>query len=110
MKWYLIDEITRSDMEKINNFLKEKAEKSEIEGLFWLKLPGDCLNKTQSLHEECQPHRFPVECGADLVKVELFSRSSKRITCKCNSYCDTRQRDWVFDFMENMIDELNIKT
>lgn len=110
MKYYLVDEISLADMDKIKGFLKENAIESGIEGLFWVKIPKDSLNDTQSRHMECQPYRFALETGNDWIKAELFIKSSYKIKCECSDYCTVRQKNFIIGFVENMIGELNIKT
>ena len=65
MKSYLIDEISDTDLKKIENFLKENAQKSQMEKIFWVEIPGDLSNKLQADHEQCRPHFFSIE-GVDL--------------------------------------------
>ena len=110
MKYYLVDEIYPSDMDKIVDFLKNNASLSEIERLFWVELPDDHLNEEQSLHPDCRPHRFAVELGNDWIRAELFIRTPNSLVCTCVSYCDMRQRDFIFQYMENMLGRLDIIT
>ena len=110
MKYYLVDEISDKDMDKIRGFLKQNAVESQIEGLFWIELSEDLLNKQQSLHKGCQPYRFALEMGKDWIKAELFIRSSDNIRCDCSGYCNASQRDFISNFIESMISKLSIKT
>ena len=102
MKSYLIDEISISDLEKVKKYLSENAKKSEVEKLFWVEMSEACLNKKQLRHKECQPYRFAIEIGNHWIKAEFFIRASGRLMCSCNGYCDFKQRNFIFDFMENM--------
>lgn len=110
MKYYLVDEISPSDMNKIDAFLKDNASVSKIKRLFWVELPSDHLNEIQSLHTDCQPHWFAVELGSDWIRAELFIRTLNSLECQCGSYCNPRQRDFIFNYMESIIGRLNIKT
>jgi hypothetical protein len=110
MKCYLIDEITVPDMEKIEMFLREKAAMSGMENLFWMEMPGDRLNWLQAQHLECQPYKFAIELGKDWIKVEFLLRGSRDLICPCSGYCDPGQRDFILDYMDNMLGELNIGT
>ena len=110
MKYYLVDEISPSDIANIRRFLKEKAMGSEIEDLFWLEMPTDHLNEKQSAHQDCRPHRFAIELGTNWMKAELFIRTLNSLACECSDYCDSKQRGFIFDFMESMIYELKIRT
>jgi hypothetical protein len=110
MRHYLVDEISPTDMDKIKGFLRENAIESGIEGLFWVGIPEDHLNDRQSLHMECRPHKFALETGNDWIKAELFIRSSDNIKCECSGYCTAGQKNFILDYVENIIDKLTIKT
>ena len=110
MKSYIIDEVPPGDMEKIEAFLNSKGRRSEIEKLFWVEMPEGHLDDIQARHRECQPHMFAVEIGHDWVKAELFTRTLNDLNCPCNGYCTVKQRDYIFNFMENMLGELDIRT
>ena len=77
MRAYLIDEIPIPEMEKIKGFLQEHAIRSNLDEIFWVRIPDDLLNETQFLHTQCQPHVFAVELGLDWIKLELFVRTLK---------------------------------
>ena len=109
MRSYIIDEISLPDMERIEKFLKENSEGSGIEKVFWVKIPDDYLNDIQSRHRECQPHVFAIELGADWIKAEFLIRTLKDLRCQCNCYCDPKQRGFIIDSMEAMIEELDIR-
>lgn len=110
MRYYLFDEISPSDMEKADNFLMQNATSSEIEKLFWVEIPKELLNEIQSRHIECQTYFFAVEMGVDWIRVELFIRSKKGLHCTCQSLCTPRQRDFIFSFIDKMIEDLDIRT
>lgn len=110
MKAYLIDEISSSDMEKINGFLRENAITSNLDQISWIRIPDDLLSDTQFEHHICQPHVFAVELGLDWVKLEFFVRSLKNIRCTCPGHCTEPQRDYVIKFAHGMIEQLGIRT
>ena len=110
MRYYLIDEISKPDMEKIDEFLKRNAISSEMEKLFWVQIPKELLSDIQSEHRDCQPHLFSIELGTDLMKVEFFIRNLNRFKCKCQGYCTLEQRNFILNFSQNIIEELGIKT
>ena len=110
MRAYLIDEISPSDMEKISGFFKEVTISSNLDNIFWVKLPDDLLNSAQFKHRHCQPHVFAVELGSDFVKLELFVRSLNSMRCTCPGFCTDRQMRYIFDFAHGMIDQLGIRT
>jgi hypothetical protein len=110
MKYYIIDEISASHMEKIEGYLRENAIGSEMEKIFWVELPNDILTGTQYSHKDCKPHVFAIEMSRDKIKLELFTRSLKGLSCECQSYSSQQQREFIFKYVENMIDSLSIRT
>jgi hypothetical protein len=108
MKGYMIDEISEPDINRISEFLRENAIQSNMERLFWIDIPEECLNQTQLDHKDCQPFRFPIELGDDWIKGEFFIRTSQKFRCECNGYCDTKQRDYILNFMDRVLNELDI--
>ena len=75
-----------------------------------MEMPGDRLNRLQARHLECQPYKFAIELGKDWIKVEFLLRGSGDLICPCSGYCDQEQRDFVLEYMDNMLGELNIGT
>ena len=110
MRTYLIDEIVSSELEKINVFLKENAISSNLDHLFWVRMPDDLLSETQFEHKNCRPHVFAVELGQDWIKLELFVRTLKSIRCDCPAYSTPIQRDYIFKFGDGIIEQLKIRT
>jgi len=110
MRAYLIDEIPHSDMEKITDFLQKNAINSNLDQIFWVRIPEDLLSGAQFSHHECRPFAFAVELGDDWVKLEFLIRSQPNIRCDCSGYCNAQQMDFVIKFAHNMLDRLKIRT
>ncbi len=110
MKAYLIDEISKKDMQKIEEFLKNNAISSSIEGLFWIQIPEQLLTKEQAEHKDCAPHICALELGNNWIKLELFVRSSKSLRCTCCGYCTKEQRNFIISYANRMIDYLGVRT
>ena len=110
MRSYLIDEISAPDMDRVREYLKEKAIISGLEQVFWVQMPDDLLNETQLKHRECSPHVFAVELGEDWLRLEFFVRSLKSMRCTCPGYATSAQRDHVISFAHEMIRSLGIST
>ena len=109
MKYYLFDEIPHKDMKKIEEFLEKNCTRSGIDRLFWVEVPGNCLSEMQSGHKDCQPYVFPIETGKDWIKAEFFIRTLRDLNCTCSGYCMNNQRDFILDYMDNIIASLNIR-
>lgn len=110
MRAYLIDEISPSDMEKINGFLKKNAVPSSLNQIFWVRIPGDLLSSSQFEHSGCQPHVFAVELGSNWVKLEFLVRSLKNMHCTCQGYCTQSQQEYIINFTHGMLERLVIRT
>jgi hypothetical protein len=110
MKAYVLDEISAEDIVNIIRFLKENTAQSTMEQIFWVKFPEDLLSPLQFRHTACQPHAFAVEVGPDWVKLEFLVRSLETMKCDCTAYCTNLQRDYIINFADGMLDQLNIGT
>jgi hypothetical protein len=110
MKYYLIEEIIYTDMEKLALFLRENGNASGLERLFWINLPERYLNEVQSGHTGCKPYVFAVELGAGAIRAELFVRTLKDMRCSCSGCSDKRQTQFIMRFMDEMIRKLEIRT
>lgn len=110
MKSYLIDEIASEDIKNIVEYLKKNGSTSGMENLFWIEVPDNYLNDLQAAHSKCAPHQFAVETGDSWIKTEFFIRTSKKFRCDCNGYCDAGQRKFIIEYMDAVIDKLNIRT
>lgn len=110
MRYYFIDEIAPEDIKKAKGFLRQNAAASGLDSLFWVRLPDDLLSPEQYKHDRCKPYFSAVEIGADWIKFELFIRTLKTMKCACPDYCSRRQRDFVVNFANSMIEQLGITT
>jgi len=110
MKQYVLDEITRPDLARIRTYLNGKAKTSGLDDLWWVELPADLLTPEQAAHAECQPHRFAVELGRTSLRFELFVRSNRQLRCACAGYTTHRQRAWILDFADRLVDDLQLRT
>ena len=110
MRSYLIDEISPPDMKKISVFLIENCSFSNLDQLFWVKIPQDLLSENQFQHRDCQPHAFAVELGHDWVKLEFLVRSLNNMQCTCPGYSTRQQRIFIINFAHSMIKHLEINT
>jgi hypothetical protein len=109
MRYYLIDEITPRDMERIFGFLRDNATASGLDNVFWINVPESCLNETQQDHADCRPYCFAVELGRDMIKAELFIRTLRGFNCLCSGFSNEAQKHYVIHFVDEMIRELGVK-
>ncbi len=110
MRSYLIDEMSQSDMQKMRGFMQDNAEKSDLDSLFWGRLPQNILSEIQYVHSGCQPHVFAIELGKDWIKLELFIRSLTGMKCECQGYCTSQQKSFIINFADKALQDLHIKT
>ena len=110
MKQYILDEIARADLPRIKEYLDGKALPSGLQGVWWVELGQEQLSDTQLAHADCQPHCFAVELGRDFIKFEFLIRSRQTMRCSCVAYATTPQRDWIMDFADELVADLELKT
>ena len=108
MKYYLIDEIRSSDIGKIEVCLQQDTEATDFDKVFWIKIPDNLLTSEQS--NQHKPFVIAIESGNDWVKAELFVRSLENFTGKYQGYCNTAQANFVMEYINNIIQKLNITT
>ncbi len=110
MRQYLLDEISRSDYNRLRDYLTEHAQASGLQDVWWVDLPADLLSPEQFEHQDCQPFRFAVELGDDFVRVEFLIRSKNTMRCSCIGYATRQQRDFILAFTDRLVDDLVLKT
>ena len=110
MRYYLVDEIQPSDMEKIAEFLGNNTIESNIGNVFWVEVPKDLLNDIQYTHSACAPHVIAVELDKNSVKFELFVRSMATLNCRCQGYSNRQQRDFILNYADNMLSTMDVQT
>ncbi len=110
MKSYLIDEIGDADVKRIHRFLSGKTISSGVDTLFWVEVPSPLLTSLQQGHVLCQPHVFAVELGQGFLKAELFLRTLRDMRCSCQDYCTPPQAHFIIEWIDEMLEELSIRT
>ena len=109
MKQYVIDQLRDSDHPNILEYLKKNAEGAAFGDVFWVMLPEELYSDTQKEHTDCQPFCFAVNLELTHVDFELLIRSRQILRCNCIGYADRAQRDYILDYADRMIEELDIK-
>ena len=110
MRYFLIDEITDSDLKRIKVILKQDAMSSGLEQVFWVEVPDSHLSREQAEQDDHKPYLFAVECGKDWIKAELFIRTLGDFKGVHQGYCTASQREYKVEYIEGMIKELEIGT
>jgi len=108
MKQYVIYQLRESDYEKVLGFLDLKADKTGLEGIYWVNLPERLYNAVQREHVQCQPHYFAVNLDFNRVAFELLIRSRQIIRCGCIAYATPEQRDYILRFGDEMLESLGL--
>jgi len=109
MRQYVIDQLKREEIDRIRTFLDENCERSELEGLYWLRLPDDLLSGVQVEHRECAPFFFAVELGDSWLKFEFLVRTRSRLRCHCIQHATQAQRGYLLNFVDAMTEKLGIE-
>ncbi len=115
MRQYLLDEIARTDLPRVRQYLKEHATASSLADIWWVDLPEDLLSPEQFEHQGCRPFRFAVEVGAPevgdgFVRFEFLIRSRETMRCACIVYATRQQRDFILAYADRLVAELTLRT
>ena len=108
MKQYVVDELRVGDHSKIKSYLDEKTGSSGVPGLYKLPLDPDMLTDIQVAHTDCQPFYFAIDLEPDRMASELQVRSDHRIGCDCMGYATEKQRNWLIQFTDRLLFQLEI--
>ena len=109
MRQLVIDDLSREERDNIESYLKRALKPSLVKDMFWLALPDDLLGEAQQGHGDCGPFYFGVELGKDMVSFELLVRSETNLHCSCISYASKGQRDFLFGFVDRLLNEEKIR-
>jgi len=109
MRQFVLDELSPMENDNIDSFLKRNLKQSPMIGVYWLLLPPELLTQTQKEHKDCGPYYTSVELDRHGLRFELLIRSTANLHCACIGYADDRQRQFILDFIDRMIEEELIK-
>ncbi len=109
MRQYVIDQLKPEERDKIKAYLEQYCEPAGLDGMFWLHVPLEVLSETQRDHQGCQPHCVGIELREQEVKIEFLVRSRNKIRCECIAYALPHQRDYIINFIEQMLKETKVK-
>lgn len=108
MKQYVVDELRSGDYNKIKSYLDEQSGPSGVPGLYKLPLDRGMLTDLQAAHPDCQPFYFAIDLEPDRMASELLVRSDHRLGCNCMGYATEKQRNWLIEFTDRMLSQLEI--
>ena len=108
MRWYVIDELNKTELAAVKDYLKQHLSPSGLENILWLKLPVSHYNTLQKMHKTCAPFFIAAEFGTEWIRFELFVRSMNTMGCECCSFCDFPQVEWIFGEAEKMFSCLKV--
>ena len=108
MKQYVIDGLRLEDFDKLKTYCDERFGSPSLGSIYWVEVPETILNETQMAHRECAPHYFTIELEEPRLSCEFLVRIKKNIKCDCMAYADRKQREWVMDTVDAILDTLNI--
>ena len=103
MRQIVIDELSPMERDNIDSYLKRSLKQASMAGLYWIEIPPDLLNAQQMEHKDCAPYTLGVEVDKQSVRFELLVRSKSNLHCECIGYASAAQRQFVLDFIDNMV-------
>jgi hypothetical protein len=110
MRHYQLDELSRSDVPRIRDYLHQHATASRLEDIWWVDLPEDLLSPEQFAHQDHRPFRFAVELGEDYLRFEFLIRSLQTMRCSCIGFATRQQRDFILAFADRLVADLALRT
>ena len=108
MKQYLIDGLRPEDHVKLKAYLDDHYGPASLGSVYWVEIDPDLLSPVQKEHGACAPHVFALELDERFLACELLVRIKKNIKCDCMGYATRRQREWIMDTMDGVLDSLSI--
>ena len=110
MRQYLIDELRPADYEALKAYLDRQFGPPAMDRIYWITVDTDVLADIQLAHTECGPHYFAVDLDENYLASELLVRSKNRMRCDCIQYATENQRNWLVNLIDDIFDQLQIKT
>ena len=110
MRHFIIDQLSREERKAVLGYLQKNAQTAPINDLFWLSLPDALLATRQNDHAKCGPFYLAIEVGEENVAFELLVRSKSTLHCSCIAYATRAQREYLLEFIDTMIDQLQLRS
>ena len=109
MKQYLIDELRPDDYKKIKAHLDDHFSANGMDGVYWIPLDPAFLKTLQVAHRQCQPFFYAVVLEPGSVACEFLVRTKNRVSCDCIQYVNQAQQKRIIEWMDHMIEGLDIR-
>ncbi|HAA04709.1 MAG TPA: hypothetical protein DCE18_15285 [Syntrophobacteraceae bacterium] len=109
MKQYVIDQLREADFYRLKEHLGQNLETGGMDGIYWVELPADVHSEVQRQHDSCQPYYFALHLDFWQINFELLIRSRKVLHCPCMGYADQRQRDFILQYADRLLEQLDIR-
>jgi len=110
VKQYRIDELREEDYYKLLDYLRENADHSPMQEVYWINLPEELYSDIQKEHKECQPFYIAVNLSFKSISFEWLIRSRQKLHCKCIQYANKAQRDYIIDLADSIFEKLGIRS
>ena len=108
MKQYIIDELRPEDHAKVKSYLDEHFAVADFDGLYRVPIDDALLDGVQQAHDACRPHYLALELFQDRLVCELLVRTNQHIRCQCIQYATQAQRNWLIDWVDTVLEKLDI--
>ncbi len=108
MKQYVVDQLRSEDQARLKVALETELGPAAPGGIYWLPLDKALWNDVQVAHVDCQPFCVAIELEGDRLVCELLVRTHNRMRCECMGYADARQRAWLIDTVDGILQRLQI--
>ena len=109
MRIYSVEDLEPGQIQRVEHNLRSKGLAGSLDGIYWLPLPERLLSKEQREHAgECGPHSMALESGDGWLRMELLVRSRGKVRCSCIAYATPGQREYMIDYLDNLLRELDI--
>ena len=109
MRQYYIDEISFLERDNIESYLKRSLKQGPIEGVYWLELPPDLIGPEQQGHEQCGPFYFSIVLEEKSLRCEFLVRGADNLHCSCIAWATPAQRQFLMDFIDQLLEEEKIR-
>ncbi len=95
------------ELDNIDSYLKRTLKQGPMIGLYWLVLPENMLSEAQQgeQHTGHGPYYMAVEVTRTSVTFEFLVRSQSCLHCSCIAQANKRQRKFVLDYIDTMLEK-----